>query len=204
MIAGLAATETISTQQGILLAALALISLVLLATRWPRRRLDGSPKQYRREIDSATAQSESVKRDMEQLLTELEDLSRRINGQIDASLAKLRETTEEADRRISSLRILIAESKRRAGETGAAPPPADAPQQASMSAEVVGGATVEPTPPEPQLTSLPPASPAGPEQRHQHIYELADQGLTPVEIAQKLQAQPGEIELILNLRKVES
>jgi hypothetical protein len=49
-----------------------------------------------------------------------------------------------------------------------------------------------------------PVSVVVPEPRHQRIYELADRGLTAVQIAQELQARPGEVELILNLRKVES
>jgi hypothetical protein len=42
------------------------------------------------------------------------------------------------------------------------------------------------------------------EPRHQRVYELADRGLNAVQIAQELQTQPGEIELILNLRRVEA
>lgn len=37
--------------------------------------------------------------------------------------------------------------------------------------------------------------------RHEIVYELADAGLTPVEIARDTGKTPGEIELILNLRK---
>jgi hypothetical protein len=36
---------------------------------------------------------------------------------------------------------------------------------------------------------------------HREVYELADAGLTPVEIAKKLDQPTGHIELILNLRK---
>jgi hypothetical protein len=200
-----AAVDSIGAQQVILLAALALIVLVYLITRVQRRGRDGSPKQYRREIDSATAQSETVKRDMEQLLAALEDLSQKINGQIDASLAKLRETTVDADRRISALRILIAESKRLAGGSEGGSSPADAPRPTDAAAEpqVQSGAAAASQ--EPRETA-PPAIPSVslPEQRHQRVYELADRGLTPVQIAQELQAQPGEVELILNLRRVES
>lgn len=37
--------------------------------------------------------------------------------------------------------------------------------------------------------------------RHEIVYELADAGLTPIEIARDTGKTPGEIELILNLRK---
>ncbi|NLX14804.1 MAG: hypothetical protein GXY44_14295 [Phycisphaerales bacterium] len=37
--------------------------------------------------------------------------------------------------------------------------------------------------------------------RHEIVYELSDAGLTPIEIARDTGKTPGEIELILNLRK---
>lgn len=42
---------------------------------------------------------------------------------------------------------------------------------------------------------------AGLESAHREVYELADAGLTPVEIAKKLDQPTGQVELILNLRK---
>jgi hypothetical protein len=36
---------------------------------------------------------------------------------------------------------------------------------------------------------------------HREVYELADAGLTPVEIAKKVDQPTGQVELILNLRK---
>lgn len=41
----------------------------------------------------------------------------------------------------------------------------------------------------------------GVEPSHREIYDLADAGLSPVEIAQKLDKPTGQIELILNLRR---
>jgi hypothetical protein len=202
MIAALPTSDAITVQQWVLLVVLALIVLIFVVTRGQRRGRDGSVKQYRREIDSATAQSEGVQLDMEQLLVELEALSQKINGQIDNSLAKLRETTVEADRRITALRILIAESKRQSGESGTAPPAPDAATQAIPPTEAADRPATEPA--RQELRWVPTAPPPMPEQRHQRIYELADRGLTAVQIAQELQTQPGEIELILNLRKVES
>jgi hypothetical protein len=203
MTAALAATEMITTQQWVLLGALGLIVLVFLATRGSRRVRDGSPKQYRREIDSATEQSEVVKRDMEHLLVALDELSGKIGAQVDESLAKLRTTTEQADRRIAAMRILIAESKRLANESAGVPSTglAERTLGAEGSAEQPVAEPVTPAPPQAISSGEPSAIP---ESRHQRVYELADRGLTAVQIAQELQTQPGEIELILNLRKVEA
>lgn len=41
----------------------------------------------------------------------------------------------------------------------------------------------------------------GVEPSHREVYDLADAGLSPVEIAQKLDRPTGQIELILNLRR---
>ena len=196
MIAAGPVTEAITTQQWVMLGVLGLMLLLLLAARGRRRRSEGSPKQYRREIDSATAQSEAVRRDMEQLLVELETLSQKIGGQIDASLAKLREATQDADRRISALRMLIAECKRVSGESGAG--------QTNAATGMLDGSTAEAASPGQTTSASSSIAAVVPGPRHQRIYELADRGLTAVQIAQELQARPGEVELILNLRKVEN
>jgi hypothetical protein len=203
MTAASAVTDVITTQQYAVLGALGLIVLVFLATRGSRRVRDGSPKQYRREIDSATEQSEEVKRSMEQLLAALEELSGKIGAQVDESLAKLRKTTEEADRRISAMRILIAESKRLASESTGAPATGQVERTPRGEAlpEPPAAAPILPEPPQARSSGEPSATP---EPRHQRVYELADRGLTAVQIAQELQTQPGEIELILNLRGVEA
>ena len=202
MTAALAATDVISTQQYVLLGFLGLITLIFLATRGRGRVRDGSPKQYRREIDSATVQTEAVKRDMEQLLVALEELSTKIGARIDANLAKLRETTEEADRRIAAMRILIAESKRLTSGPAGGTSTAQAEQTPAAEESAGQSAAKAASPASPQAMSNA-ERPAASEPRHQRVYEMADQGLSALQIAQELQAQPGEIELILNLRRVE-
>jgi len=52
----------------------------------------------------------------------------------------------------------------------------------------------------PQTDDQPDAA-AGEDARHGIVYELADAGLSPVEIARELGKTPGEVELILKLRK---
>jgi hypothetical protein len=197
-----AIAESVSFQQWAMLIALAVLAVVVWWS-WGgnRRGMGASPKQYRREIDSATAQGETVKRDMEQLLTELEDLSAKINTQVDGTYGKLQQLVAEADKRIQAMRILIAECKRLAAEPGAEigasekgpPKPAEA---ARTSADV---------PPAAEPTVTAPAAGAADRSmssRHERIYTLADKGLTAVQIAQEAQMQPGEVELILGLRRV--
>jgi len=105
----------------------------------------------------------SMRRDLNELMVELQELSRRISAEIDTRFAKLEAAIRDADRRIVVLNRL--------------------------SRQAAGGAA-EPS------NAL-----SGHDIRHTVVYELADAGLTPIEIARDLGKTPGEVELILNLRK---
>jgi len=106
-------------------------------------------------------------------MLELEQLSRTIGSQIDTRFAKLEAAINDADRRIAVLQRL----NRQLGEK------ADGVQESDGQTEEQTGGGDEY------------------EVRHAVIYELADAGFTPVEIARDLGKTPGEVELILNLRK---
>ncbi len=107
--------------------------------------------------------SPELRRDLDELMVELQELSRKIGAEIDTRFAKLEAAIRDADRRIAVLNRLAR------GQ--------------------------EATP----LSDPTPASDG--DTRHQVDYELADAGLTPVEIARDLGKTPGEVELILNLRR---
>ncbi len=192
----LMADSGISLQQIAMLAAILLAIITVMNMRRRRRPLDGSPKQYRREIDSATAQSASIKRNLEQLLIELEELSRNINAQIDTKFAKLERSIIDADKRISALRILIDEAKRVGGGGG------DRNGGPGERAGSGGGAVRRSAAGPAEAQGADRGEEAGPvDERYRRIYELADRGLGPVEIAQELGQKTGEVELILNLRE---
>jgi hypothetical protein len=163
-----------SLRQWLLLGALGAVGVAILVVgRMRRGRLDGSPRHYRREIDSANRDSVAIRNDLSQLLDELDRLSRRIDAQIDQRYSALQQAITDADQRISALRILLHAAREGAAEPGPAPsPPGQTPPPADS--------TVDP--------------------RARRIYQLADEGLTPVEIARRLEEPAGEVELILNLR----
>jgi hypothetical protein len=175
------AADWIDPRQLAIIAAILLATIVVLNMRRRRRPLDGSPKQYRREIDAANAQTSAVKRNMEELLVELQELSRKISAQIDTKFVKLEQSIADADKRISTLRALIEEA--RAAGT-----------QQPTTAEGGPGAIQAAPAPEKQGTRPPP------DPRYRQIYMLADEGHTPVQIARELGHTVGEVELILNLR----
>ncbi len=222
-------------QWGLLCGVIVLATVVIMNMR-RRRPLDGSPRQYRREIDGATQQSIGVKRDMADLLVELDKLARNINAQIDTKFAKLEQSIADADKRISAMRILIDEAKRLAEQ---AQPQAGPQPDSPASPTTDGGDDDAPASDQPGSTGVTPVStskpatstdetrppdsrqPETPQQgevpnkkapatdqgkavhdaRHQPIYDLADRGLMPVEIARETGQTIGEIELILNLRR---
>lgn len=109
----------------------------------------------------AGGSNEQIRKDLEHLIAELEQLSRKISAEIDTRFAKLEAAMHDADRRIAALHRLTRQ-------------PGGPPTGESAT--------------------------AGPEERYSLIYELADVGFSPVEIARDLGRTPGEVELILNLR----
>ncbi len=213
----------------LIIAAIVIITLLLMQSR-RRRAMDGSPKQYRREIDSATNKSTAIKRDMERLLVELSDLARQINGQIDTRFAKLEQSIVDADRRIQFLRVLLAAAKEAklvdsdgSEEAGESPAEAESPAGAETAGGTAPGrldvsvgdegvsvsSRSEPQRADGDKDAVPSSQKdaiyaageeVGADDISRRTYQLADAGRTPIQIAQQLGQNLGEVELILNLR----
>ena len=144
-----------------------LIAIVLLMSslrrRLKRRRNEPERDSAVREPPQATASKDRLRRDLESLIVELQELSRRISAEIDTRFAKLEAAMQHADQRIAVLNRLARGETEQAGETAAKG------DDHAM--------------------------------RHAVVYELADAGMSPVEIAKEIGRTPGEIEVILNLRR---
>ncbi len=199
-----------NSQWLIIIAMIVVITLLLLRSQ--RRRTQGaSPKQYRREIDSATNQSAAIKRDMERLLVELNELARQINAQIDTKFAKLERSIIDADRRITALRILINEAGGDAQSSDPISPPPQVPENRfdsllppdSSESPISLSSAAAPTAPLDWTVDDSGISDSATDEdaAHHQIYTMADQGHKPVEIARALQQSVGEVELILKLRQ---
>ena len=144
----------------------ALIAVILLFSSLWRQQRKRSRKEGRSVIldrSQGIALDTHLKEDMESLIVELQELSRRISAEIDTRFAKMEAVIRDADRRIAILNRLGRQLGEKTGETN----------------EDVTDHNA----------------------RHSVIYELADAGFTPIEIAKDLGKTPGEVELILNLRK---
>lgn len=150
----------------LLLAAIATFFLLAGLRRKQRERAAAGEVTGPRDplhLPADLQKKERLRRDLETLIGELQDLSRKISAEIDTRFAKLEASIRDADRRIAVLNRLARQ----------------------------GGSVPEDS------------SPHGDENagRHNVVYELADAGFSCVEIAKDLGKTPGEIELILNLRR---
>lgn len=123
------------------------------------------------------AQQRAVERDMSNLLVELSEMARQMTAQLDTRSAKLELLIKDADERIRTLRA-------------AGPGPTDL-----AAADALDGVIAEA-----KALREPLLNEQKPDPRHAQVYDLADQGLTPPEIARQLDRPSGEIELILALR----
>lgn len=167
-------TRMLENQNLVPLALLvALTTYLLWTSRRKLRQRANQPKRSTPQREPAPAQpgsKEQIRRDLESLIAELEQLSRKISAEIDTRFAKLEAAMHDADRRIAALHRLT--------------------QQQGSAAQ---------TPARQQHEGAGPI-PDRPEDRYALIYELTDVGFSPVEIARDLGRTPGEVELILNLR----
>ena len=80
-----------------------LLALLLLSLAMRKKAGGPSARQYRREIDGAVREEQQVRADIEDLLKDLEQLSRRLSTQIDEGVARLNRAIAEADQRIKKL-----------------------------------------------------------------------------------------------------
>jgi len=222
----LASFDKIGSGQWLLIIAAIIIITMLMMQGSRRRAAGGSPRQYRREIDGATNQSAAIKRDMERLLVELNELARQINGQIDTRFAKLEQSIADADKRIQFLRVLLSAAKEanlvdsdgtepagqspsetgsitepgrfdvRVGDEGISDHSEAYVDKVSAVSEKNSSPQVPAAAADGQVSEQSPPT----EDPNRRLYELADAGRTPVEIARELNQSVGEVELILNLR----
>jgi hypothetical protein len=174
----------------LLVAAAILVVVLLLMLLWPRFRSSssGDERAATALADPSLAQQRSVERDMHTLLRELSEMSRKISAQLDAKSARLEALIRAADERAARLESLARNSALSPDE------PAEA--------ENGDRRGPDPMPVPPDIVIPPPASAFAQDAdpRHAQIYALADQGFSPVQIAERLGFNEGEIELIIALR----
>lgn len=172
------------TQMG--LAALVVASIVVFLASRRQRRPEPLARTPRRDPDVPAADVRAIQGDLANLIAELESLSERLSADAAARQEQLHALIAQADERIAALQNQLNAPAARAGVP--MPKPATGLGPLPSLRSIVAPA------------SRPAAATTGADDRHGAIYALADEGLTPVEIAQRVGQRIGEIELILNLR----
>ena len=164
-----------SSQIIMLVLAVGMLALLMISTYRRTRQRRRAPRTSARELYGKLQKESEVKRDMDQVMLELDQLARQIHGRIDTRFAKLEAVIRDADERIDELSRLL------------------------RAAEGIPGVDVTLDREDPDQPS--PSSDQAADSRYGSVYRLADSGVPVTQIAQEVGKTTGEIELILALRK---
>lgn len=145
----------------------------MLGRRKPRARAGMHAPATAQEAAAPKFTSTASHDRLERLMADAEELTRRLAAVLDNKAAKIEVLIEQADERLRALEGAAARPGPAAGrgEAADARDAQDAPAPLSM------------------------------DPLHRKVYDLADQGLTPVDIARKIDRPTGQVELILALRR---
>ena len=175
----LAASDTPASGLWMFLLVLCLVTLSLMLVRIRQSRRPVRPKpSIRRELDAMRGRSD-LHRSADELLIQLEEMARRINAQVDTKFAKLDRVVMDADERLAKLEAALGRADRLAIESSAS----GGCESSGADAQAAPVLADHPT-----------------DTRHAGVYDLADAGKPPLEIAERLGMPLGEVEVILNLR----
>jgi hypothetical protein len=167
--------EVTATQMLMLAAAIAGLTIVMLSTRRRIRKSRRTPRiDARRRYEQIKGETKAA-HDIEQVMVELEALSRQIHGRIDTKLVRLEVTIRDADRRIAEL------------------------AKATRAATAGSGLEITLDREEPRDHAA--DGPETGDSEQATVFRLADSGMSPHKIAQEVGKLTGEIELLLALRK---
>ena len=168
----------------VIVVAILAIVYVTFVRPLRQKKKDRDPLQ-RQPAGGALARQRTVEREMSNLLVELSEMARQMTAQLDTRAAKLELLLKEADEKILLLK-----------QSGAGAAAESDSGSATAAATALEGVIVEAR--APLHAAMPEPQQLDP--RHARIYDLADEGHSPQEIARELERPSGEIELILALR----
>jgi len=155
-----------------------LLAIVLVLPRMLKRKTGGGESPLRPSASSAVR----AKEQMENLIIKLHDFGREMQAKIDNKIRVLNRLIEEANEKIREMEAHGISPKPPAGTAGKSP-------ETKSGKQTDGTGDVAETPSRPETG------------KYTSVYELADAGHDVVSIARHTGLQPGEIELLLELRK---
>jgi len=160
----------------------------------------GIRKKHKRSQEQGTSrdrvddlkQRHKLRGDLEQLMIEVEQLAKRFGAQLDAKTMHMEQLISEADRKIAELKQMELARQNAAKLQQAMASPFDENPSLQTQPQALTPTDESADEPSPQNAE---------EVLKQSVYELAEQGHDPGEIARQLNEHVGKIELILALRK---
>jgi hypothetical protein len=184
---------TMSGSQLLMLAmAIAGLTILMISTRkkMVQRSRESAARPKVRDQARQMQKESHLRRDLDQVMLELDQLSRHIHARIDTKFAKLEAVIRDADERIERLSRLTDTAS---GQGGGEDVRGGGKGQLDITLEQQDPGTPSSATPESAATS---------ERRmdHEAIYRMGDAGMSAHEIAARTGKQTGEIELILSLR----
>ena len=189
--------------------ALGVLTILYVAVIRPMRkgkRGDPLEKMSGSRQSTTLAQQRAVEREMSAVLVEYEEMIRRMTAQLDTRATKLQLLIEEADAKLLQLKQAAGTARpsgRDAAEADGGEPSPPARGAAPREGRLGGGQSEAAA----SVTHKDAAGAADAETgggAYSDVYDLADRGQSPRQIAQELNRPDGEIELILALRQSRS
>ncbi len=166
------------------------ITMVITGLVWnyrKRRRTQAvTPTLTAKEHLERNHQMRGVRGDLEVLMVEIEQFSKRLSSHLDAKAAAMEMLLKRVDQRIEELKRLTENGHGQRSQESSDPyATGDESDARPANANATAGRAGDQLPEDPLSRS---------------VYQLADQGLDAYTIAQRLQEHVGKIELILALR----
>jgi hypothetical protein len=182
----------------LLLVLCGTVIMVVLLRRHQFRKV--SQRDVARDHIARVRDQHRLRESMDELLVQLEEVSRRVGAQVDTKFAKLEKVIRDADDRLVRLETALKPTSGKLAKPLIAMPSASTRRSTNASASAT--AVHDETETEGETPAEPRPSIEPDDARFKSVYELADAGATPIKIAEQLDLPLGEVVLILNLRKL--
>jgi hypothetical protein len=169
----------------------AIVILLMFRTRGRLDRQRRQPAEAEPPEGGTTNARGPLPDDLARWEVQMQETARRLSAQLDAKLSLLQALTAEADRAAQRLEEAL-------DRTHPALPPGSQAESLRPIAEGPHDVAAEP---DRVTVELEPAANTDRSRRREEIYQLADYGFAPAEIARRVGSPVGEVELILSLRQ---
>lgn len=169
----------------LIIAAIVLLTWVMMRLQWRRQRRSPEDEPVAEMRETLVDRQADMER-----AAEVGQIVRDLAARLETRAARLEALLDQADERIEKLEARLA--------AGAVSGSVAASEQPAMGVRASQSEAADPWSDDHETSAMPRGSD---DPLHQEVYELADGGQSPLDIARRLDQQVGTIELILALRQ---